>query len=102
MITREDLRMVFVRGDLRYIDQRARSMEEDPVIIAVSKAITIAQLHPDVESRVTCKDMDEAEKVIGLLAKIAGPEDRVSDTDCALELANGSCVKVIVKGAPKS
>ena len=63
-----------------------------PVAREVSKAMTVARLHPGVEAHVICDTMDDAVEAIFLLAEnVRGKWDKEKLT---LEFPNGSAVVV--------
>jgi hypothetical protein len=77
---------------------RRESQWAPPVARETAKAMTVAQLHRDVEARVICNTIDEAAWVCALLcgetAKSIG--GKWSMKDLTLELPNGSAVVVVL------
>jgi hypothetical protein len=94
-----ELEVVLARLELAGLDVATRGLPDNPVVVSVCKAVTIAQLHSGVESRVLCKTKDEAVDVACLLIAHAEKErGRWDMKNFTLELPNGSAV--VMKWSP--
>jgi hypothetical protein len=94
---------ILAEFSLRQIDVAARVLfPKDLVLAETSKAITVAQLHPDIEARVVCKTIDDAVEAMlileGNVCRDIGGTFSVSTR--TLELPNGSAVVVKFEPTP--
>jgi hypothetical protein len=92
-----DVNLILADMDLCSLDVAARGSKETPIVLEVSKAVTVAQLHRDIEARVVCHSISDGLNAVAILS---GPKFLASvgghwDKD-ALEmtLPNGSAVVV--------
>ena len=81
---------------LRDLDAMTEGFECEPVLAEVSKAITVAQTHPDIEARVVCRTLDQAVDAVMALSGFATKEPGATfkPSDLSIELSNGSAVVV--------
>jgi hypothetical protein len=99
----EELRLAMVREDLQFMGKHAQT-GESPIVVSIAKAVTAAQIHPDIEARIVCRDVMEAVAVVELLARMSRGMTGwfVNSERRTLEFTNGSGVRVDVEGAKKS
>ena len=78
------------------LDIMAERISGSPALLETSKAITAAQMHPDIEARVICKSVEDAVEALLILSgptmKEFGGKFYISRR--TLELPNGSAVVV--------
>jgi len=77
-------------------------MHEDAIVLEVSKAITVAAFHRDIEARVVCRNTEDFVDALLILGGKAGSDVHGvwSIVKKTLELPNGSAV--VVKFEPAS
>ena len=82
--------------ELASLNRMACGMREDPIVVEVAKAVTVAATNPGVEARVICTSAtDEIMAVLMLRGKMGSSVGGEWSTETkALEFPNGSCVVV--------
>ena len=98
MLTPDETALL-ARIDLLHLDATGRTMKDSPIVIAVAKALTLAQLHPDVEARVVCDTLADAVDALLILHGRVGQQcgGKWSILTKTLELPNGSAVVIELK-----
>jgi hypothetical protein len=102
MSTDDRLEVFMANLELHHLNQASRGMQERPITLEVSKAATLAMLHPNIEARVICKTLEDATDALLMLGgRICDDlRGKWSIKERSLELTNGSAV--VVKFEPTS
>jgi hypothetical protein len=92
------MNMALTKVDLHYLNIEAADRNEEPILVEIAKAMTLALLHKEIEARVVCDTVADYAKAVllfstGRLGKDHGGK-WAKDT---LELPNGSAVVVILR-----
>jgi hypothetical protein len=96
-----DFNLRLAQGDLYELNRLVSGQPEEPILIEVAKAVTVALLHGEVEARVLCYQPSDFTKASLLLAGRLATDHQGSWNPATrtLELPNGSTV--VVKAALK-
>jgi hypothetical protein len=94
-----DLNVVMARGDLRSLDLEAYKIKEDPIVVEVAKAVTLALLHKEIEARVVCYSSDDFARATFLLSgRVTGDHAGKWDARTStVEFPNGSAVVAVAR-----
>jgi len=94
-----ELNVVMARGDLRSLDLEAYKLKEDPIVVEVAKAVTLALLHQEIEARVVCYSPQDFARALLLLAgRVCGDHHGKWDArKRTLEYPNGSAVVAVAR-----
>ena len=92
-----ELNESLARLNLMRLNDQARGLPGPPILIEVSKAITLAELHRDIEARVVCTTVDDVVDAMLLLStKLGSDRGKWSFLTKTLEMPNGSAVVLIL------
>jgi hypothetical protein len=104
MTAKLELNTLMAMASLSQLNAEAVTIPDEPVLVEVCKALTLAILHEGIEARVVCRNSMEAADACTMLIR------RMADKDFAgakwdhekleLVLSNGSAVAVKLKGQP--
>jgi hypothetical protein len=94
-----DLNVLMARVELRHLDLEASKVKQDPIVVEVSKAVTLALLHKEIEARVVCYSPQDFARALLLLAgRVSGDHNGKWDArKRTVEYPNGSAVVVVLR-----
>jgi hypothetical protein len=99
-----DLNTLMAMVSLSPLDAEAVAVQDDPVLVEVCKALTLAILHDNIEARVVCRNALEAVDACTMLIRRSGDKyfagSQWDSVKLELVLSNGSAVSVKLKGKP--